>query len=199
MIGALAVVAVAIAGFIVWRSQRSLLPTPTDRALSSLRSVLTTLDGLPLEQRHTLAAQAIAEFEEERLPRKLNDAFRRVAIAPPGYGTLAVLEPIAKGDLETEFRRMCPAGPGVLAGMIAEPRNTQGRFVYRQCELERYGFLSEEDAGKADGGAIVLAFMALDILSENRALLAEEQALLRAFTRDTVFMSGVPTRERSFR
>ncbi|NUP07365.1 MAG: hypothetical protein HOW73_15045 [Polyangiaceae bacterium] len=186
-------IVLALGGFVLWRTQRSLLPTPDDRAIETVREGLDAFGHIPKEMRHVAAAETLAEFESERLPKSLRTMLLDVSDARWGGGTMVVvLSPMADGKLRDEWERVCGRGPRILADLAEMKPLERGGYLYKRCDWERYRFLTEDEAAKADAGLLVLAYLIYDHLEENRALMPEETALLRHLTADTALIVSVP-------
>lgn len=181
------------AGFLFWFTQRSLLPKPDDRALETVREGLASFDRIPKDMRFMAAAETLADFESERLPKRTREMLNDVSYARWGGGTMrSVGEPIAEGKLKDELTRVCERGPKVLAELAELKRLERGRYFYDKCDLARFDLLTADEAGRADAGLLVLAYLILDYLQQNRALLPEEVALLRHLTADTALVLSAP-------
>lgn len=178
----------ALAGFLLWYTQRSLLPAPDDRALTTLRDNVGSFDKVPKEMRSMAAAELLHEFESDRLPKVLREMLEEAQGGRYGRGGILLLAPLADGKLKEEWTRVCDRGPKVFGGLAELKPLEQGGYIFRKCDLARYRFLSEVDAAKVDVGLLVLAYLIYDHLEVNRALLPEEDALLRHLTTDTAVM-----------
>lgn len=186
-----AIVLMGAIGFGVWYTQRSLLPAPPERALENARKGLGAFEQIPKDMWPLAAADTLSELEENRLPKALRDSMNLAGqSAQYGMGSGIALGPIAEGQMKSEWLAVCANGHQVLADMIAKPPAEQGRFLYETCNLSRYKFLGADEASRADGPMLALAYLAYEILVSNRALLPEEETLLRYFTQDTVLLRG---------
>lgn len=169
----LAVVAV---GFQLTKSE---LPDPPEKTLESVRKVLPLLGSMPAAERRALAAEALYELEEHRLPKALRDTFGDLGRYGPMQARFVALRALGSGALLAEWSHTCPAGPRALAQMMQQPPEAQGAFLFKQCDLDRVGFLGEAGAAASDGPMLALSMVAFDVLKSKRSLLKEEDALLR--------------------
>lgn len=183
----------AAAGFALWYTQRSLLPAPDERAMQSVREGLDAFERIPKDMRYMAAAETLADFESERLPKRTRELLSDVSQARWGGGAMRiVLEPVAEGKLKDELESLCGRGPKVLGEAMELKPLERGAFVYKKCDLARFGLLTEDEAAKADAGLLVLAHLVLDYLEQHRATLPEERALLRHLTADTALILSAP-------
>ncbi len=178
--------ALAIAAALFWFFGKSKLPTPDDRVLSDLRIGLSRFDQLPRELKPRAAAEMLHDLESERLPAAQRELFEKAQGRGFSSFKRVVFEAIEEGQLKDDWRLACPEGGPMLFDDLADKKvYEQGTYVFRRCELDRFGFLTEDEAGKADVGYLVAAYMAYAFLEHNNALLDEEEALLRHFTNNT--------------
>jgi hypothetical protein len=185
----LAVLGVAgTAGFLLWRSQRSLLPAPDDRAMAGLRDGLEALPKIPKGDRPALAAGMLAEFESDRVPRALREAledFSNYGSYGGRMGSMKLLAALAERPLKDEWSMVCDRGPSVLASMIELEPSKQSLHVYDRCEFSRFELLTREEAMNADPALLAVAHVIYGILDSNRALIPEEISLLRYLSVDS--------------
>lgn len=179
---------VGTAGFLLWRSQRSLLPAPDDRAMSGLREGLEALPKIPKGDRPIMAAAMLAEVETDRLPRALRGAledFSNYGSYGGRLGSMKLLATLAERPLKEEWSKVCDRGPSVLASMIELEPSKQALHVYDRCEFSRFDLLTREEAMNADPALLSVAYVAYRILDSNRALMPEEISLLRFLAVDS--------------
>lgn len=193
---ALAVAAVvAIGGFSLWYSQRSLLPTPSAEKRERLKKDLGSIDQVPKHLQSPAAAQTLAEYESERLPAPILKALRDCAsLAGQSYRTHLAMAPLANGTFVLEWKSVCEGGHSTLADTMQRPRLEQARALYKACDFARHDLLSEEEAARADAGVLALTYSIYEYLKSKRALEDEEEMLLRYLAID----SGITSRPEYF-
>lgn len=186
---------VAVGGFGLWYSQRSLLPTPSAEKRERLEKDLGSIGQLPKHLQSAAAAQVLFEYESERLPAPILDALKRCSNAFGAmYRTQLAMAPLANGTFMLEWKSVCKGGHDALAQTMQRPRLEQGRFLYKECDFARHDLLSEEEAARSDAGVLALAYSIFEYLKSKRALGDEEETLLRYLTID----SGITTKPEYF-
>ncbi|MFO0547423.1 MAG: serine/threonine-protein kinase [Polyangiaceae bacterium] len=176
-----------IGSIVIWVTTRSQLDPPSDRALADLRDTLDGFNRLSPDLKPRAAAEAIVELEEHRLPAAQRDLFEKAQHTPPGPLKALVLKEVREGSLKDDWKLACPAtSMRIMDGLDERKGYEQGQYLYRRCELGRFDFLTEEEAGKSGLGNLMLAYMAFAFLHSKNSLYDEEKTLLRFFSTNTV-------------
>lgn len=190
---ALAVLTVAgLGGFLLWYSQRSLLPTPSAEKRERLEKNVLNIGELPKHLHSPAAAESLYEYETERLPAAVLDALHQCAgVYATEFRTQLALAPLVNGAFLMEWRSVCTGGHDALAQMVQQPPLEKSRFLYKACDFARLDLLSEEEAARSDAGLLALAYAIYEYLKSKRALQDEEETLLRYLTLDTGSQSSI--------
>lgn len=189
----LAVIAgVALVVFLgFWFGFKSKLPAPDARVLSDLRVGLGHFNQLPSDMRVRAAAEMISDLESRRLPTSHRELFDKAQSTSTSGLFHFVVDAIEDGQLKDDWKLACPEGGTMIFENVKERKGyEQGQHLYRRCEFARFRYLTEEEAGKAEPGHLMLAMIAYAFLDEHNAVLAEEEALLRHFTQNTAQLAS---------
>jgi hypothetical protein len=183
------VVLVAFLGF--WFGFKSKLPAPDPRVLSDLRVDLGRFNQLPSDVRVRAAAEIISDLESRRLPASHRELFDKAKSTHTAGLFHYVVEAIEDGQLKDDWKLACPEGGPMIFENVKERKGyEQGQHLYRRCEFSRFRYLTEEEAGKAEPGHLMLAMIAYAYLDKNNAVLGEEEALFRHFTQNTAQLAS---------
>jgi len=166
----------------LWWTTRSRLPDPPQKTLESVRAVMPKINSMRPEVRIALAGEAIAELEVDRLPAKLREPFAQFQQVMPEMVSLVAMRALSDPTVLPIWTRACGSGlTGIdaLADMQTLPREQQAQALWERCNLARYDFLSQHEIEGSSAPLLALAYSVYEELRSKKALLSEEESLLR--------------------
>lgn len=170
---------IALGATALWWTTRSRLPEPPRKTLESVRAVMPKINSMRAEVRVALAGRALFDLEEDRLPPKLREPFGKFEAVSPDTVGLVAMRALAEPSVLAIWTRACPGGADALAQMIALPKENQAHQIYETCNLARYDFLSQHEIEGTSAPVLALAYSTYEELRSKKALISEEESLLR--------------------
>jgi hypothetical protein len=173
----LIVIAALGVGWAWWRTT-GLAPVSSETE-KQVREALDSLDTLPREQHALLAAQAMVELGDGRLPPAMVEAFADLQTVPPEQASAIMLRPFADDPESLQgWTVACPAGAGVIAE-YSQTRDIDKLFA--DCHLGRWSLIDGTEARRKSAGRLVLAHAAWGWLVDHHSETELERRALRVF------------------
>lgn len=168
-----------VGGTALWWTTRSRLPDPPQKTLESVRAAMPQIRTMRPEVRVAFAGRALADLDVDRLPPKLRDAFGDLETVPPFEMQLVAMRALSDPAVAALWTNACPAGAHALAEATSLPPLEAAHRLYEACDFARFGFLSLREVEGTNASLLALAYTAYAELKSKRALLTEEESLLR--------------------
>jgi hypothetical protein len=175
MIGAASLVGIiGILGALWWTTRPLIPPLPRER-------VQKIEEALPMLRKEVgasraLAATALVELEEGRLPPAMLAALRKFPAAPPSMAGMICAESIASPELLELFVAACPDGPAGMSNAISSGSSAPLTAV---CGDALQGLMSADEAAGAPAACVALSATVWAYLGRKRSREGIEREFLR--------------------
>jgi hypothetical protein len=142
-----------------------------------VREVREALDRIPPQYRQELAAAALVELEQQRLPASMLDTFNEFASVSRDMADLILLRSLQEPEVQQAWLLACDDGIRVVADAGAHGRGAE--VVHERCDLGRWGLLAASELSGVSLGKLVLTHAAWAHLVEHDSETDIERRLLR--------------------
>jgi hypothetical protein len=165
---------VGIAGALWWTTRPLISPLPRER-------VQKIEEALPMLRKEVgasraLAATALLELEEDRLPPAMLAALRHIPSVPSDMAGMICAEAIASPELFEPFETACPGGPAALADAV---QTGSGAALAAACDGALRGLMSADEATSAPPACVAYSATVWAYLGRMRSREGIEREFLR--------------------
>ncbi len=149
---------------------------PVDAALA--KQAVDALGSAVETQRPDLAARALTELEEGRLPDSLIEGFDALTSAPPDQRAALLAKSISTNIALLDDACGTDAAQ-LMQSLSAMAPDAREAAVWSECKLERHGIFEASERSGYDPMKAMVAHMAVVHLRKGGALSDDERALFR--------------------
>lgn len=165
-----------------WRSGQ--LPAFDEASARAAERSMDRLSTAAPEQHAQLAASALAQLEQERLPPAMLGVYAELEHTEPARAGALMLAPFERdADARHAWEVACTAGHATLAS-YADTRDIDALFA--DCGLGRWSLIDGTAARRRSAGRLVLAHATWAWLVDHHSETELERRLLRVFVQGSL-------------